>query len=247
MLEEQLRIFGLTEYETKIYLALLEMGESTSSQILDKAKINTGKIYNILESLRQKGFVSMLIKNGVKKYFPADPESLKTFFEKKKKTLEDQEQEFNSILPNLLSKVNASKEDSHIEIYTGWNGLKRAFQKEIKRYKKDEELFISGVTNYANHPKKVVDYFNFNVFPERTRQKIRIKKIIDLDARENIKEKGSQIRLLPYSSIITINIISDLVIISIWGKEPIFITLEGREIAKGFRENFNSLWKIAKE
>lgn len=246
MFEKIFSDFGLTNYETKVYLALIELGESTTGEILNKAGIHSGKIYQILESLKLKGFVSEIKKNGVKKYFPVEPNQISEFFKKKRSEIEEKEKLFNSILPELMKKINAKKEKIQIEMFTGILGMKKAFNKEVNLYKKGRCLRINGITDYSQHSKKFVDYFRYNLFPLREKSKIEIKKIVDKKAKSNIHEKQAKIRLLEYNSIITFNNMEDLTIISVWTKEPLFITIESKEMSKGFRENFELLWKIAK-
>lgn len=246
MIESIFHEFGLTQYETKVYLALVELGESTTGKILEKANIHTGKIYHILGSLRKKGFVSEIMKNGIKRYIPTEPNEILEFFQKKRQKINDEEKVFKEILPDLNKKISQSKGKVHIEIFTGLKGMKNAFDKEINRYKNSRCLRINGITNYDKHPKKFVDYFQYNIFPKREKSKIEIKKIIDKRAKKNVHEKHSKIKLLNYDSIITFNNIEDLTIISIWTDEPLFITIENKEMAKGFKENFELLWKMAK-
>ena len=61
---------GLTKSEVKTYLALLEIGSSSTGDIVEKAQVASSKIYEILDKLSQKGLVSFIIKSGVK-YFEA--------------------------------------------------------------------------------------------------------------------------------------------------------------------------------
>jgi len=246
MIETIFQDFGLTKYETKIYLALIETGEATTGEILNKANIHSGKIYQILNSLKKKGFVSEVIKNGVRKYFPTKPEEILEFFQDKRENIDTQESAFKKILPELINKIQNSKKDPHIEIFYGWEGLKKAFSKEIEIYNKSNCLRINGITDYNKHPKKYVDYFIYNLFPLREKSKVKIKKIVDKNAKNNPREKNAQIKVLDYESVITFNTINDLVIISIWSEQPIFMVIEGDEVAKGFRENFDLLWKLAK-
>jgi sugar-specific transcriptional regulator TrmB len=234
MIENIFNEFGLTKYETKVYLALTELGEATSGQILNKAGINSGKIYQILESLKNKGFVSEITKNNVKKYFSVEPSEILGFFKKKRKKIDKQEKVFKEILPELMNKINQRKEKIHIEIFTGIQGMKKAFDKEVKLYKKGKCLRINGITNYNKHPKKFIDYFQYNLFPIREKSQIQIKKISDKQAKSNVHEKGAKIRFLEYNSIITFNNIGNL-------------TIKSQETAEGFLENFELLWKIAKK
>ncbi|MFC1710751.1 TrmB family transcriptional regulator [Nanoarchaeota archaeon] len=245
MIESIFHEFGLTQYETKVYLALIELGESTTGQILEKANIHSGKIYQILKSLQNKGFVSEIVKNNIKRYTPTEPNEILEFFQEKRKKVDEQEKIFKEILPKLNKKINQKKEKVYIEIFTGLKGMKKAFEKEISRYKKPRCLRINGIIDYSKHSKEFVDYFQYNIFPKREKSQIGIRKIVDKNAKANVREKQAKIRLLKYSSIITFNSIGDLTIISIWTNEPLFITIESKEMAKGFRENFELLWKMA--
>jgi len=67
-----LKDFGLTEYEVKAYVALVESGPMPASQLSTKAAIPYSKIYEILGNLERKGWVE--IEQGrPSKYFPKPP------------------------------------------------------------------------------------------------------------------------------------------------------------------------------
>jgi len=48
---------GLTEYEMRAYLALLQHGEMTANQVSEAAEIPYSKVYEVLESLEEKGWI----------------------------------------------------------------------------------------------------------------------------------------------------------------------------------------------
>ncbi|MDH5782875.1 MAG: TrmB family transcriptional regulator, partial [Candidatus Bathyarchaeota archaeon] len=52
-----LRELGLTQYETRAYLALVDKGVLTASQISEYADVPYSKIYEVLASLEKKGWV----------------------------------------------------------------------------------------------------------------------------------------------------------------------------------------------
>src|SRR5437867_5831149 len=67
-----LKDFGLTEYEVKAYVALVESGPMPASQLSTKATIPYSKIYELLGNLERKGWVE--IEQGrPSKYFPKPP------------------------------------------------------------------------------------------------------------------------------------------------------------------------------
>jgi sugar-specific transcriptional regulator TrmB len=81
MEEKSLEKIGLTKNETKVYLALLKIGTSKVGEILKESKLNSGKIYEVINSLEQKGLVSESTINNVK-HFTATSKVLIAFIGK---------------------------------------------------------------------------------------------------------------------------------------------------------------------
>jgi len=241
-----LRSLELSEYESKVYFALLELGGASSGKILAKSKINSGKIYNILESLISKGLVSEIVKNNIRYFSAVDPRSLGKYIDSKRKEFSDKQKTFETILPNLLNIFSSSTHEPEIRVYVGYEGMKSAFDQEALRYKKGKELLVFGVIDYSKHNPALVRYFTDNIFKQRLNKKIAIKKILSKDAKKNEMEKGARIRFIDYNSFFTYNIIGDFVIFSIWSKQPIFVTILSKEVSEGLRKNFNYAWKQAK-
>ena len=86
MKPEILERIGLTQGESRIYLALLDLGQSTTGPIVEKSGVSTSKTYKILKRLENKGLVSHIMKNNVVHWSPANPKRILEL-------LEDQEQE----------------------------------------------------------------------------------------------------------------------------------------------------------
>src|SRR6267143_3905493 len=51
---------GLTEYQTRVYLTLLDLGAATASQISPLSKVPRTRIYATMQQLHQKGLVQIL-------------------------------------------------------------------------------------------------------------------------------------------------------------------------------------------
>jgi sugar-specific transcriptional regulator TrmB len=63
---------GLTEYETKAYLTLLEHGVMTASEVSEQSGVPYSKVYETLNSLERKGWVE--VEGGrPSHYFPKAP------------------------------------------------------------------------------------------------------------------------------------------------------------------------------
>ncbi|MEM3596649.1 MAG: helix-turn-helix domain-containing protein [Candidatus Bathyarchaeia archaeon] len=67
-----LREMGLNTYEVDTYLALLESGQMTAMEISRKAKVPYSKIYEVLNSLRNKGWIKS-VETRPTKYHPVAP------------------------------------------------------------------------------------------------------------------------------------------------------------------------------
>jgi HTH-type transcriptional regulator, sugar sensing transcriptional regulator len=63
---------GLTSYEIKVYLSLLETGSMTASDISKKSGVPYSKIYEVLNSLEDKGWLES-DSSRPQKFFPKSP------------------------------------------------------------------------------------------------------------------------------------------------------------------------------
>jgi len=125
---QTLENLGFTKGEIKVYLALLELGPSTTTPIIDKSKISSSKVYEILERLKNKGMVSFIKKEKKNIFEAASPERIKDYIFEKKEKLKQQEKEFESFLPELLLKETLSKTKQEAAIFKGVKGLNAAFE-----------------------------------------------------------------------------------------------------------------------
>ena len=106
---ETLEKAGLTKNEIKVYLALLEKGESTSGPLIKAIGINSSKVYESLERLQKKGLVSY-VKKANKKYFQAaEPERLLDYIDEKKRQLDEEKEEMQKMLPELKIRKKMSE------------------------------------------------------------------------------------------------------------------------------------------
>src|SRR3972149_6880047 len=65
----KLRDFGLTEYQARVYLALLDLGPATASQIPAISRVPRTRIYATMQQLHEKGLVEIVPETPLK-YVP---------------------------------------------------------------------------------------------------------------------------------------------------------------------------------
>ena len=70
------RKIGLTEGETKVYFALLKLGEATIGNIGKESKVSKSKLYDILDKLIARGLVGHVIKNKVRHFAANNPKNI---------------------------------------------------------------------------------------------------------------------------------------------------------------------------
>ena len=99
---EQLLDLGLQENEVKIYLALLELGKGSVTQISRKAGLNRTTGYDILERLGIQGLINRA-RTGKKRieYVAEPPSRLKQYLEDKRRLYDRRVDELKDLLPGL--------------------------------------------------------------------------------------------------------------------------------------------------
>jgi len=129
-LERELIKLGLSEKEASVYLAALELGPHPVQDIARRAGVNRATTYVMIEVLMQRGLMTSL-ERGKKRFFSAEPpDRLLSIVRVKERELQEQEREFNQVLPELRSILAASGERPRVRFFEGPEGL-RAIREEI--------------------------------------------------------------------------------------------------------------------
>ena len=93
---------GFSQKEVTVYLALLELGQGTVSLIARRAGINRTTGYDILDSLSQKGLVSISGKEPKQEYAAEPPEMIKKYLESEIQKKRDALATTETLYPSLL-------------------------------------------------------------------------------------------------------------------------------------------------
>lgn len=237
---ELLEQIGLTKSEIHVYLALLELGSTTTGKIIDKSRASSSKIYEILDRLIQKGLVSYIIQSGVKYFEAAPPNRILDYLKEKKLNIEKQETEINNLLPELELKQKLAKYKSEATIYKGMKGMETAFYAALDLLTSKDEVLVIGIPKRS----KEVNRFFLKFGNERAKRKIRLKAIINEGARgePQTQSKYSEVKYTPEVTPAAINIFNNRVIINPESKEQLIIVIDNKEVADSFRSQFNLWW-----
>lgn len=124
-LKNDLQNIGLNDKEARIYLACLELGPTNIQNIAEKADIKRSTVYEILESLKEKGLMHVTTKGKRKLYLASEPENLL-------ETIKEREKLLKEILPQLKSINNVGFAKPKITFYEGKEGLRDIYMEALK-------------------------------------------------------------------------------------------------------------------
>jgi sugar-specific transcriptional regulator TrmB len=242
-----LRKLGLTEGESKVYLALIKIGSSTIGPILDESGITKSMIYRILEKLTKKGLVSYIVKEKTKYYQASNPTTLLDYVEKKKEDLTKTNEELKSLIPTLLMQQQNIK--NRATIYQGLKGLMTAYENRYLKLQKGDEVVLYGLP--AEQPEFHHIYWEkHHLILSKKGIKCRMLYAQDV-SNEILKNRngyhGCQAKKMPFNENTPswVMIYKDVVLIAIpQGENPLGIEIENQEISDSFKTYFEWLWKI---
>ncbi len=244
-LTKALEDVGFTEGESKVYLALLKLGESKVGPIITSSNISRSKVYDILERLIEKKVVSKLEKNGVLAYRALPPQSLLNIIKDKEKQLKQEEVLLQKILPQFASL--RPEEKLNIVVYEGFEGFKSMIDRTIEELGKDdiyEAMGISKTTESMRH-------YARKIYEAQKIKKFKARSVFDEKGAYKIAERKTplhEIRVLPkgWETPALFTIYGDTVGIHTGEEESIVsIVIVSKEIAKSFRATFEAMWKIS--
>jgi sugar-specific transcriptional regulator TrmB len=230
---EDLREAGLTENETKVYLALIDLGPSLAGIISRKTGMHRRTVYDTTEMLIKKGLIGYILRNNRRLFQASNPERILDIIKEKQTMLEP-------LIKQLETKYSKTKEKEETNFYKGKEGLKTVFQDQLN----SREILILGASPKAYETLQF--YFKWY---DKTRKKKRIKaKIIAQD--KKIKQIPlAEIRYLPekYANPVSVNIYGEKTAIILWAKQPYAIVIKSKEVSQGYKNYFELLWKIARK
>lgn len=236
-MERKLQDIGLSKNESKIYLALTELGNSSVKQLSEITGIHRSNIYENLQKLAEKGLVSAIMRDGKKYYTPNRPDSLFNLLNHKRNVLQQ-------ILPDLnkLHEKLPEGTEHSVEVHQGKLGLKHITNLMIQV---GEPIYAFGVPTIASD---VMKYFLSNFHEERIRRKIPIFDIFDEDSANRLDYLNS----LPYTqakvmrgsakSPATTSIFGDYVTIWVWSQPEFLLLIKSKSVAKAYKQHFDILW-----
>jgi len=246
LLQQALNQLRFSPKETKVYLALLELGKGTVTKITRKAGLNRTTGYDILNNLLNKGLISISGKEPKQEYLAEPPDKILTMLSQQMKKIQNQLKQAKKLLPQLKS-IHNKDDRPKIRFYEGKKGLRQVYEDTLTS--KETIKAFAAVNDIHN---TLPNYFP-KYYKRRAKKGINIKAIIPNTkmAQERIahnKTEKRQAILIPADKFYfspEINIYDNKIMIASW-REKLGIIIESAEIADALKKVFKLAWLGAK-
>lgn len=236
-----LKSIGLTEKESEIYKATLELGNGSVIDIAKQSGIPKSTVAEVLDKLVKADYLKKYIKNNKGRYTVSDPSLIMN-------KLRNQQDIFSSVLPEIIAMYNKGADKPRVQFYEGVWGVKKLLN-EILDEAKSLKGFSSPEEVFAGIPEIISDFVN-----ERVKRKIPIQ-LIFTDSKMARERHGLRDKVLRESKIInigkqftsTIWIWENKVAIISHKDNYISLLIESEEISQTLLILFNSMWQFHPE
>ncbi|HIH25910.1 MAG TPA: hypothetical protein HA226_04040 [Nanoarchaeota archaeon] len=241
---------GLTDGETKVYLALISLGTTKTGPLASKAGVSSSKVYKILDRLIKKGLVGHATKGKVRHYSALEPKRVLNYIDEKEQELRKKREQLQKIIPELELEQKLSENKPEAVIYEGFKAIKNFYLNILDELKKSETYYVIGA-GYGQRKPGVREFFQ-NFHTQRAKKKIKVKMLANYDVKGNIAPataKNSEVRYLPQYLITNMTIIfyKKKSFIFFLNEEPIGFLMNNEEAVKSFKAYFDTFWRIAKK
>jgi HTH-type transcriptional regulator, sugar sensing transcriptional regulator len=240
---EQLKDLGLSEGQVSVYSAVLDLGISSLNKIQEKTGIERRNIYDILNKLIEKGFITYTIEKNKRTYQCTHPNKILEEIKQKKESLSHLEK----IVPQITNTFNLSKPDIRAEVFRGNEAIK-ALLEETLEYK--ESFWIGGNCDVEKTPLKIWFKHWMN---KRVEKKHIMHDLADYGTEFEYLKKNNlskhkkeyyKYHALPkeLTSPMVVLIFGNKVAQILWSDQSFAFVLESEEIKESFMKYFHYFW-----
>ncbi|NTV41107.1 MAG: hypothetical protein HGA61_02430 [Candidatus Moranbacteria bacterium] len=246
IIEKQLQATGLSNNEVSAYLALLDLGKGTVSQISRKAGLNRTTGYDILDRLVAKRLVSISGKEPKQEYLAESPDRIENLLLAELEEKQNQLENARKTIPQLKSIHNVAGRPQ-IRFYEGTEGLRQVYEDTLTSNEP-----IRAYASVDDVHKALPNYFP-QYYKRRTQKNIPIRAIFTdtPEGRELAEHDEEEIRQSAFVSANQygfhpeINIYDNKIMIASW-REKLGIIIESGEIADAMKKIYELAWLAAK-
>lgn len=153
MLINHLVKLGFSLGEAKVYIALLNSGDLTATELSTKTRLGRTNIYNYAKSLQDKGLLTDYERNNKVFFKVSDPEDLYTLLDAQKKELSNLSLEHFNLLPRFTKLYRQQSNSPVTHIFLGKKDWKRLMkQLYLDQGVKEMYVLVPDLDGYSPLP-----------------------------------------------------------------------------------------------
>lgn len=246
-IEEFTKETGIEPSEAKVYLALLELGESNIVPIAVKADLPRTTAYHILDRLRDLGLIEIATHKSRRVYFPHNPNKIINLLRHNRDEIDKRITSVDQMMPDLMRLYTSSPFQPQVRYFRG-EEIKRIYEEILQV--KDKTIWYTGNIN------QLEDILSKRFFSDWIRRKveagiftrsIRSKTTeTDVDLYKPTKDYLRKAKYASdrYSSPSHVFIYDNNVAILTGNKENFGVVITSHDCAATMRNLFKELWKL---
>ncbi|MBI2549500.1 hypothetical protein HYW21_09230 [Candidatus Woesearchaeota archaeon] len=246
--QKLLQEIGLTTGETKVYLALLHLGETKTGPLAKEAQVSSSKVYKILDRLMKKGLAGYMTKGKIKYFTGVEPKRILDYIEEREKELQRKKELVKQIIPQLEIEQQLADKRTKATLYEGFKAISNFYRQILSELKASDHYFVLGA-QYGEEMPGVRAFFH-NYHTQRIKKKIKVKMLANFGTRDNLEPPTfvyADVRFLPEYLVpkMTVVFYRNKTFIFFLTKNPQGFLLESEEVTKSFKIYFETLWKMS--
>lgn len=238
--------YGLSDKESTVYLAMLELGPASVQDIAKKSGVNRATTYVMIESLKRRGLMSTFEKGKKTMFVAESPERLKRLAEAEVHAAQEKGDRLKEQLPSFLALfTSSSQEKPNVRFFEGEEGVRTC--REMYLQAKGEVLSFVAVDEATVALSKVDESFRSEInLRLHGRVIIAVKEGSSIPAfnRENWEAREIPYGQFPFTG--EVNFFDDKIYIGLMKTKFVAILIDNKQASELLRAMFEAAWRGAK-
>ena len=138
-----LQSFGLTNKEAVVFLALSKLGQSTAGTLAKETEITRTNIYDMTDSLKQKGLIVECELRGVRHFEAIDHAGIMALLSRRERDLSLLQKNFFQMAGEFHALRASERVKTSVRFFDGQEGMRGVYEEvrsDIKKQKGEVEL-----------------------------------------------------------------------------------------------------------
>jgi len=238
-----LQVLGIPANEAKVYLALIQLKQSSAGEIIKTTNLHRSVVYESLDRLTDKKLISKTIKQNIAHFKPTNPEHIQKRIKVQQALADQTIPELNNLLGGHSPEIN---------VYEGVESYRRFWLESVQTLPKGSTDYIAGAI-LGKWRKYMGD--DLGLYMKTMAERKIIWQIIVFNKDEidlTLKKQFPDLhiyRLLSrrFTKQGNFNIFGDDTVILHSVTEPMIIEIKSKTMVKVFRDIFDILWDMGEE